>query len=94
MAIEHRVHGADGRKAKVNVAVAAADLLADLRRPQARMLLAQPNNQLLDLEGQTVGVSIRTARWFGQSFDTAVLVAREDLVASLARDIETLYGSL
>jgi hypothetical protein len=45
----HGVYGADG--GKVDVAVAAADLLADLRRPPARVLLAQPDGQLLDLDG-------------------------------------------
>jgi len=49
MPIQDRVHGAD--RGKMDIAVPAADLLAELRRPPARVLLPQPNNQSLDLEG-------------------------------------------
>jgi len=86
MPIEHGVHSANGRE--VDVAVTAADLLADLWRSPARVLLAQPHDQLLDLEGQAIGVPIRTTRPIGQSFQTTILVAGEDLVAALAGDIE------
>ena len=86
MAIEHRVHGADRRG--LDVAVQAAQLLADLRRTPARVLPLELHDQLLDLEGQLVGLPVGPAAAIGQPVEPAILVALEDLVAGLARDIE------
>src|SRR6202011_4459188 len=42
----------------------------------------------LDLEGQLVRVAVGPARAVGKPFQTDFVVAREDLVAGLARDTE------
>jgi hypothetical protein len=56
--------------------------------PQLRRSQVEPNDQMLDLEGQLDCLPVGPATAVGQSFEPAVLVALEDLVASLARDIE------
>src|SRR5690349_10741392 len=63
-------------------------LLADLRGAPARPLALEPNDQLLDLEGQLVGLPVGPARAIGQSLEPAVSIALENLVAGLARDFE------
>src|SRR5438309_6284687 len=56
MAIEHRVHGADGRG--VDIAMEPPELLADLRSAPAGALALELNDQLLDLKGQLVGLPV------------------------------------
>jgi hypothetical protein len=80
------VNRADRRQ--LNVTVKPPDLLADLRRTPAWMLLLQLHDQRLDLKRQLIGVPMRPTRSIIESIDTAVLVALEELVAGLARDIE------
>src|ERR1041384_6534064 len=86
MTIQHRVHGADRRQ--LDVLVAAPDLLADLRRTPARMLLLELHDQCLDLKRQAVRMPIWSTRPIGESLNAAIPIASEDLVAGLARDIE------
>src|SRR6266540_4077220 len=86
MAIEHRVHGADRRNR--DVAMEPPELLADLGCTPARSLTLELNDQLLDLERKLVSLPIRSSTAIGQSFKPAILVALEDLVAGLARNIK------
>jgi len=50
--------------------------------------LLQAHDQRLDLDGQLIGLPIRTAGAVGQPLQTAAVVAIEDLVTGLARDAE------
>ncbi len=86
MAIEHRMHGADGGGG--DIAMQAPELLADLRRAPARSLPLELHDQRLDLKGQLVRLPVGPAATIGQPFEPAILIALEDLVAGLARDIE------
>jgi hypothetical protein len=86
MAIEHRVHGADGRGR--DIVVLPPELLADLRGTPAGALPLELHDQPLDLKGQLVGLPVGPSAAIGQSFEPAVLIPLEDLVAGLARDIE------
>ena len=52
------------------------------------MLLLQLQNQRFDLEGQTVGLTVRPAAAIGQPFQSALSVSIEDLMAGFAGDIE------
>src|SRR5438045_2076225 len=70
MAIEHRVHGADGRGR--DLAMPPPELLADLRGAPAGSLALELNDQRLDLKGQLVGLPIRPAAAIGESFEPAV----------------------
>src|SRR5438552_18487987 len=63
-------------------------LLADLRRAPAGSLTLKLHDQLLDLQGQLVRLPIGPPTAIGQTFETAILIALEDLVTGLARDIE------
>ena len=67
MPMQHRMHGADGRQ--LDLVVHAPQLLADLRRTPARMLLAQPQNEGLDLQRQLVRVAVRAAGSIIESLD-------------------------
>src|SRR5207302_4669152 len=86
VAIEHRVHRANRRR--LDIAMQSLELFANLGRAPARSLALELNDQLLDLEWQPVGVPVRPPTAIGESVETAILVALEDLVADLARDIE------
>jgi hypothetical protein len=52
------------------------------------MLALELDDQALDLHRQLVGLPVRPATAISQPRDPAVLVALEDLVPGLARDIE------
>jgi hypothetical protein len=56
MAIEYGVHGADGRQH--DLGIPTLDLVADLHRTPAGVLLLELNNQRLDLKGQAVSLPI------------------------------------
>ena len=56
MAIEHRMHCADRRR--VHIRVEAVELLPDLRRAPARLVLFQAHDPSFDLEGQLVGLAV------------------------------------
>ena len=79
------MHGANG--GRLDLTMQAPQLLADLRCTPAGMLTLELDDQLLDLEGQLVGLPVGPTTAIGQPFEAAV-VALEDLVAGLARDIE------
>jgi hypothetical protein len=61
---------------------------SDLRRAPARLVLLQAHDPRLDLKWQLIGVAVESARAVGQPFQAAIVVARKDLVAGLARDAE------
>jgi hypothetical protein len=63
-------------------------LLADLGCAPAGPLALEPHDQLLDLQGQLVGLPVGPPTAIGQSFEPGILVTLVDLVAGLARDIE------
>src|ERR1700722_17662395 len=86
MSVKHRMYGTDGRQ--LDLVVHAPQLLADLRRTPARMLLAQPHNECLDLKRQLVRVPVGTTGSIIESLGTTIFIALVDLVARLARDIE------
>src|ERR1039457_654453 len=86
MPIEDGVHGADGRG--LDIAMQAPELLADLWRTPTRSLVLELNDQALDLNRQLIGMPIGPPTAISESFETTVLVALEDLIAVLARDIE------
>jgi hypothetical protein len=86
MAIQHRVHGAN--RWGLDIAMQTAKLVADLGCTPVGVLTLELNDRLLDLKGQPVGVSVRPSTAVGESVEPAILVALEDLVAGLARDIE------
>jgi hypothetical protein len=84
MPIEHGMHGTDRRQ--LDLAVLAADLLADLRCSPARVLALELQDQVLDLKRQPAALPIGSAAAIGQPFQAAVLVPREDLVTGFAID--------
>jgi hypothetical protein len=59
-----------------------------LRRSPVRALLLAAYDQRLDLNGELVGMPVRSPRAIGQPFQTATVIAFEDLVAGLPRDAE------
>ena len=80
------MHGADRRR--LDVVVQAAQLLADLGCTPTRVLAPQSHNQRFDLNRQLVGLPIGSPATVGQPYGAEVLVALEELVAGLARDLE------
>ena len=80
------MHRADRRRGHIRIE--PGQLFPDLRRPPARPVLLQAHDLRLDLEGQLVRVAVGPARAVGKPFQTDFVVAREDLVAGLARDAE------
>src|SRR4029078_2279049 len=62
--------------------------LPDLRCAPVGLVLLGPHNQLLDLERKLIGAPVRPSRSICQSFQTAVVIAADDLVTGLARDAE------
>ena len=66
----------------------APELLPDFRRTPARSLPLELNDHLLNLKRQLVRLPVGPPTAIGQSLEPAILIALEDLVAGLARDIE------
>jgi len=91
MAIEHRVHRTD--RGRVHIRIEPGQSFPDLRGSPTRLVLLQAYDQRLDLDGQLVGVPVRPPRTIGQSLKTDIVVAIEDLVAGLARDVEVSADS-
>ena len=60
----------------------------DRSRTPVGLVLLGPYDQLFDLERKLIGMPIRTSRSIRQPFETAVVIAADDLVAGLARDAE------
>ena len=80
------MHRADRRC--MHIRIEPRQLLPDLRRAPTRLVLLEVHDLRLDLEGQLVGVTIRSTRPIGEPFQADLVVAREDLVAGLAGDTE------
>ena len=73
---------------RVHIRIEPSQSFPDLGGSPVRLILLAADNQRLDLGGQLVGVTVRPARAIGEPFQTDIVVAREDLVAGLARDAE------
>ena len=86
MAIENRMDRADRRR--VYIRVEPGELLPDLGRAPARLVLFEAHDLRLDLDGQLVGMAVGPARAVGQPVQANRVVAGEDLVAGLAGDAE------
>ena len=86
MAIENRVDCADGWG--VHIRIEPGELVPDLRRAPARLVLLETHDLRLDLERQLVGVSIGPPRAIGEPVQADLVVAREDFVAGLTGDAE------
>src|ERR1700704_4028055 len=80
------MHGANGRQG--DLAVQSSQLLANLRRPPARVFPLQPHNQSLDLKGKAISLPIGSAAAISQALNTAVQVAVIDLMTGFAGDIK------
>jgi len=65
-----------------------AELLADFRRAPAGILALEADDYRLDRGREAVGLAEGPAVTVGERLETAIFVAVEDLVASLARDAE------
>jgi hypothetical protein len=72
----------------VDPRILAPQPFTDLRSTPVRPFPLEPDDLLLDLERQLVGVTVRSAAPIGQPLKAAILVTVEDLVASLAGNIE------
>jgi hypothetical protein len=86
VSIQDRVHCADGGQS--DLAMPTFDLLADLRSSPGGVFLLELNDEVLNLKRQSVGLSVRTSRTIGQSFQSTILIPIEDCMACLAGDIE------
>src|SRR5271170_5493417 len=80
------MHCTDSRER--DVAVQAAQLLANLWRTPGAVFFLQLHDERLDLEGKSVCLPIRPARAIGESFESALSVAVKDLKPCFAGDIE------
>jgi hypothetical protein len=68
------------------------ELLLNLRRTPGAVLLLEPQDRLLDLEGRLVGMPIGAAIAILEPFDARFSIAVVDLVARLAADAELTTG--
>ena len=80
------MHCADRRR--VDIRIKAPQLVPDLGRAPARLVLLEAHDLGLDLERQLVGLAVGSAGAVGEALQADLVVAREDLVAGLARDAE------
>ena len=78
------MHCADRRR--VDIRIKAPQLVPDLGRAPARLVLLEAHDLGLDLERQLVGLAVGSAGAVGEALQADLVVAREDLVASLAGD--------
>ena len=86
IAIEHGMHGADGRR--LDHRELLDQLVADLAGTPGGVLLLDPEDRALDLEGQPVGLPVRCPAAVVEAVEAAVFVAVEDLVAGDSGDAE------
>jgi len=86
MAVKDDMHRTDCRG--VNIRIEPGQPFPDLRRSPIWLVLLQPHDQRLDLKRELIGMSVRPPRAVGQPFQSAAIIAVEDLVAGLARDVE------
>ncbi len=86
VAIQHGVHRADRRRPDHREL--AEQLLADLGSPPGGVLLLDPEDRPLDLEGQLVRVTIGSTRAVVEPLEATGLVPLIDLVASDSGDSE------
>ncbi len=84
--IKDGMHRADRRG--VDIRIKPGQSLPDLRRAPMWLVLLASHDQRLDLDRQLIGMPIRSPRAIGQSFQADIVVALEDLVAGLARNVE------
>ena len=80
------MHCADRRR--VDIRIKAPQLVPDLGRAPARLVLLEAHDLGLDLERQLVGLAVGSAGAVGEALQADLVVAREDLVAGLAGDPE------
>src|SRR5690349_6591856 len=78
--------GADRRC--MDIGIEPSQPFSDLRRSPSRPVLLETHDQCLDLNGELVGVTVRSARSIRQRLQAAVIVAPKNLVAGLAGDAE------
>ena len=86
MAIEHGMHGAD--RWRLDHRDLARELVADLAGTPGGVLLLDPQDGALDLEGQLVGLPVRCPAAIVEAIEATVFVAVEDLVAGDSGDAE------
>src|SRR5579863_3132630 len=86
MTIEHCMDGADGRQGDTQTL--ALELFSDLRSSPGGMFVTKLHDARLEQLRQSIGLPIRPSRAVGEALKASLLVAGEDLVAGLARDIE------
>lgn len=80
------MHSADGRR--LDHGELAQQFVADLTGAPGGVLLLDPEDRALDLEGQLVGLSVRRPTAVVEAIQTAVFVTVVDLVAGDAGDTE------
>jgi hypothetical protein len=68
--------------------IKTCQLLPDLRRAPARLVVLEAHDLRLDLDRQLVGVAIGSTRAIGEPFQADLVIAGEDLVAGLAGNAE------
>src|SRR6478672_10953001 len=73
---------------RMHIGIEPRQSFPDLRSAPTRLVLLQSDDLRLDLEGQLIGVAIRPARAVSEPVKADLVVAGEDLVASLPRDAE------
>jgi hypothetical protein len=86
MAIQNRMHRADRRG--MDIRIKPCQPFPYFRRSPVRPLLLAAHDQRLDLNRELVGMPVGSPRAIGQPFQTATVIAFEDLVAGLPRDAE------
>src|SRR5437763_1946836 len=80
------MHGTD--RTTPHLRVLAAQPFTRLGGPRAGVRLLELGDGLLDLEGELAGMAVGPSGAIRQALHPAILVAVEDLVAGLARDLE------
>jgi len=84
VAVQHGVDGADG--GRLDHGIQLDQFVADLRGTPGAVFLPDPDDGLLDLERQLVGMAVGASRPVLEPTNAAVLVPIEDLVAGLSRN--------
>jgi hypothetical protein len=91
VAIQHRVHGTDGRHMR-EANQLPAQLLANLRCPPVPVLPLQPDNRRFNLRRQPIDLTIRSPTAIRQPRDAAILVALEDLVPDALSTTKAMFA--
>src|SRR2546422_11766016 len=85
MAIEHRMDGALGRDG--NSGESAQEALANLAGTPAGVLPLQVQDEFFHLEGKLIRIAVGSSASVRHPLPPTLLVATEDLVACLARNL-------